>query len=131
MTSSVFVYGTLKPDLRYYSVAQQGGEFAKEEAYLEGFDLYHLEPENYPALIRGSGRVYGWIYHYKAIEQALDYLDELEGLKLEPPEYERVEALAQPGDKTAWVYLYLNQQRLATAFRLEHGLWLPRERQET
>lgn len=63
MISSVFVYGTLKPGLRYHYLAQQAGSFSKEEVYLEGFDLYHLEPENYHALIQGERQVYGW-HHY-------------------------------------------------------------------
>ncbi|MCA9835354.1 MAG: gamma-glutamylcyclotransferase [Trueperaceae bacterium] len=127
MTTSVFVYGTLKPDLRYYFVAQQGGEFVKEEGFLEGFDLYHLEPENYPALVRGRGKVYGWLYTYTDIERALVYLDELEGLHLNPPEYERIEVEARPSGKKVWVYLFLNQERLTvdTAFKLEGGVWLP------
>jgi gamma-glutamylcyclotransferase (GGCT)/AIG2-like uncharacterized protein YtfP len=129
MTSTVFVYGTLKPNLRFFSVAQQGGEFEKEEGYLEGFDLYHLAPENYPALIRGNGNVQGWLYTYKDINKALIHLDELEGIYLSPPEYERVEVIAQPSGKMVWVYLFLNQDRLAkeTAVRLEHGIWQPSE----
>jgi len=125
--TSVFVYGTLKPGLRYHYLAGQAGVFTKEEAYLENFDLYHLEPENYPALVRGEGRVYGWRYTYKNIDAALKVLDHLEGLHLEPPEYERVEATAQPSGKTVWVYLYLNGERLGleTATLVSSGIWTP------
>ncbi len=125
--SSVFVYGTLKPGLRYHYVAEQGGAFEKSEAFLEGFDLYHLEPENYPALVKGKGRVQGWLYQYSDINAALPFLDELEGLDLDPPEYERVEAIAYPKEQKVWVYLFLNQARLdeKTAYKLESGLWLP------
>ena len=127
MTDSVFVYGTLKPGLRYHPVAQQGGAFEKEEAFLEGFELYHLHPENYPALIPGKDKVYGWIYTYKNIDKALVHLDELEGLHLQPPEYERVITIAKPGEKRVWVYLFLNQARLEKegAVRLESGVWAP------
>lgn len=124
---TVFVYGTLKPELRYHYVAKQGGVFRKEEAYLEGFDLYHLEPENYPALVRGNGKVHGWCFIYQDIKKALGFLDELEGLHLTPPEYERVEALAYPSQEKTWVYLFLKPERLKekTATKLERGVWLP------
>ncbi len=127
MSNTVFVYGTLKPGLRYHWVAEQGGVFEKEEAFLEGFELYHLNPENYPALIRGKNKVYGWCYTYKAIDQALLHLDELEGIHLDPPEYERVLATAQPSGKQVWVYLFLNHERLAqySATLVESGVWLP------
>ena len=127
MISSIFVYGTLKPGLRYHYLAEQAGKFQKEEAHLEGFDLYHLEPENYPALVRGEGRVYGWRYEYVDIDAALEVLDHLEGLHLEPPEYERVKALAKPSDEEVWVYLYLNRERLEleTASLVSGGIWIP------
>ena len=125
MTASVFVYGTLKPGLRYCYLAEQAGAFAEEEAYLENFDLYHLSPENYPALVRGAGRVYGWRYTYEDIGAALKVLDRLEGLHLTPPEYERVEAISQPGDVAVWVYLFLNRERLASAKLLRSGVWRP------
>ena len=105
MIDSVFVYGTLKPGLRYRYLAEQAGVFAEEEAWLTGFDLYHLSPENYPALVKGENRVHGWRYTYDDVEVALKVLDRLEGLHLTPPEYERVQAISQPGDVAVWVYL--------------------------
>lgn len=125
MTRAIFVYGTLKPGLRYRYLAEQPGAFAEEEAYLESFDLYHLSPENYPALVRGENRVYGWRYSYENIGAALKVLDRLEGLHLTPPEYERVEAVSQPGNATVWVYLYLNRERLASAELVSSGVWTP------
>ena len=125
MTSSVFVYGTLKPGLRYRYLAEQAGAFSEEEAYLEDFDLYHLSPENYPALVGGDNRVYGWCYTYDDIGQALKVLDRLEGLHLDPPEYERVEAVCRPSGAAVWVYLYLNRARLASAELVRSGVWTP------
>lgn len=126
---SVFVYGTLKPGLRYHYLAEQAGTFDKEEAHLDGFDLYHLEPENYPALVRGEGRVYGWRYTYADIDAALKVFDHLEGVHLEPPEYERVAASAQPSGEKVWVYLYLNRERLElkTASLVPGGIWTPQK----
>ncbi len=124
--TSVFVYGTLKPGLRYRYLAEQGGPFSEEEGCLDGFDLYHLSPENYPALVRGGNRVYGWRYTYDDVAAALPVLDRLEGLHLSPPEYERVEAVSQPGDVAVWVYLYLNRARLASAELVRSGVWTPK-----
>ncbi len=131
MIDTVFVYGTLKPGLRYHHVAQKGGAFHQEEAYIEGFDMYHLEPENYPALVRGSGKVHGWCFCYEAIDKALVFMDELEGIHLNPPEYERVKTMAYPSHKEVWVYLGLQFERYKekTAIKLESGLWLPSEDQ--
>ncbi len=125
MTTSVFVYGTLKPGLRYRYLAEQAGAFAEEEACLESFALYHLSPENYPALVRGAGCVHGWRYTYDDIGAALKTLDRLEGLHLLPPEYERVQAISQPGDVAVWVYLFLNRVRLESAELISSGLWTP------
>lgn len=125
MTSSIFVYGTLKPGLRYRYLAEQGGTFSEEEAWLTGCDLYHLSPENYPALVRGEGRIHGWRYTYNDVGAALQVLDRLEGLHIEPPEYERIEAVSQPGDGMVWVYLYLNRERLASAELVRSGVWTP------
>jgi gamma-glutamylcyclotransferase (GGCT)/AIG2-like uncharacterized protein YtfP len=124
--TQVFVYGTLKPGLRYHHVAQNAGLTHLEEAYLEGFDLYHLEPENYPALIKGSGLVYGWRFTFEDIEKGLQALDELEGLQLSPPEYRRIRALSQPDHAWVWVYVLNNQERLNTsAWPVQDGIWQP------
>jgi gamma-glutamylcyclotransferase (GGCT)/AIG2-like uncharacterized protein YtfP len=124
--SQVFVYGTLKPGLRYHYVAQQAGLKHMEEATLEGFDLYHLEPENYPALIEGSGCVYGWRFSFEDLDKGLKALDELEGLHLSPPEYRRIKALSQPNHMWVWVYVLSNVARLeSSAWRVLDGAWQP------
>lgn len=126
MIEIIFVYGTLKPGLRYHYIAQNAGLKHQEEAYLEGFDLYHLEPENYPALIEGTGRVYGWRLVFEDLTRGLVALDELEGLHLSPPEYKRIKALSQPGNMWVWVYLLNNHERLnSSAFLLKSGVWQP------
>ena len=129
-TPHVFVYGTLKPGGRYHSVAQRGGRFTSQEAFIEGFTLYHLEPEDYPAITRfegtrGQGKVYGNVFTFENIEQALPFLDELEGCHWDPPEYERIKTTAYPLDEEVWAYLYLDEERLEGpgVTRLENGLW--------
>lgn len=52
-------------------------------------------------------------------------LDHLEGLHISPPEYERIEAVSQPGGAAVWVYLYLNHERLASAELVRNGVWSP------
>jgi gamma-glutamylcyclotransferase (GGCT)/AIG2-like uncharacterized protein YtfP len=124
--SQVFVYGTLKPGLRYHYVAQNAGLIHIEEATLEGFDLYHLEPENYPALTTGTGNVHGWRFEFEDIEKGLEALDELEGLHLSPPEYRRIRALSQPDGLWVWVYVLNNLARLkSSAWRVRDGIWQP------
>jgi gamma-glutamylcyclotransferase (GGCT)/AIG2-like uncharacterized protein YtfP len=129
--TKVFVYGTLKPGGRYHYIAQNAGLKAQQEAYLEGFDLYHLEPENYPALIEGTRRVFGWTFEFKNLAVGLAALDELEGVHLPIPEYRRVQVLSytletQLNSEVVWVYLHNNLERLKTAaWLVESGIWQP------
>lgn len=123
MLNRIFVYGTLKPGGRNYFLAK--GVVHTENAYLEGFDLLHFEPEGYPAIVPGSGRVYGVVLTFADIALALPPLDALEGLHLTPPEYARVGATARPSGKTVWTYVYVNQTRLAApgTSRVAGGDW--------
>ena len=131
LIKKVFVYGTLKPSGRYHFIAQEAGLISQEEAYLEGFDLYHLEPENYPALIEGRGKVYGWRFEFADMAIGLAALDKLEGVSLPVPEYRRVQALSyakndQANREQVWVYLHNNLQRLkASAWLVSDGIWQP------
>jgi len=119
----IFVYGTLKPGGRNYFLAK--GVTHAEPACLDGFDLVHFEPEGYPAMIPGTGRVYGVVLTFADIAAALPALDALEGLHLTPPEYARVRVTAQPSGETVWTYLYVNRARLAApgTSRVAGGDW--------
>jgi gamma-glutamylcyclotransferase (GGCT)/AIG2-like uncharacterized protein YtfP len=123
MLNRVFVYGTLKPGGRNYHLAK--GVTHAEPAYLDGFELLHFEPEGYPAIVPGSGRVYGVVLTFADIALALPPLDVLEGLHLSPPEYARVGVTARPSGKTVWTYVYVNQLRLAASgiSRVAGGDW--------
>lgn len=115
---TVFVYGTLMPGELNAGVAGAAGEpLQRERATLDGYALYHLRPEGYPALRAGEGTVQGWLLHYSAEQwpAALHHLDELEGLDLTPPLYtrERAQAQTEQGLRAAWVYLYARTERLA------------------
>jgi gamma-glutamylcyclotransferase (GGCT)/AIG2-like uncharacterized protein YtfP len=124
LITRAFVYGTLKPGGRYHYIAKDAGLNHQEESYLEGFDLYHLEPENYPALVEGQNRVYGWRFGFEDMSRGLAALDELEGIHLVPPEYRRVKARSQPDNVEVWVYVYNNLERLkASVYLLPDGIW--------
>jgi gamma-glutamylcyclotransferase (GGCT)/AIG2-like uncharacterized protein YtfP len=115
---TVFVYGTLMPGELNAGVARAAGApLHCERASLDGYALYHLRPEGYPALTRGEGTVQGWLLHYRAEQwgAALHHLDELEGLDLTPPLYTRelAQARAAAGPQKAWVYLYARAERLS------------------
>lgn len=107
----VFFYGTLKPGGRNYFLAK--GVVHTESAYLEGFELLHFKPEGYPAIVPGSGRVYGVVLTFADIATALPPLDALEGLHLTLPEYARVTVTVHPSGKTVWTCVYVSQPRLA------------------
>jgi gamma-glutamylcyclotransferase (GGCT)/AIG2-like uncharacterized protein YtfP len=122
--TKVFVYGTLKPGGRYHHIAQGAGAFTSQKAYLENFVLYHLEPEGYPAIIPGHGTVYGYVFDYEAIQEALLMLDKLEAIHDNPPEYTREQVVVQPQNELVWVYVYSKLERLKTAQLVESGDWL-------
>ncbi len=124
LVSDIFVYGTLKPGGSNYALAQ--GVTCTAPAYLEGYDLLHFEPERYPAIVPGTGRVYGVVLTFENIGAALPVLDALEGLALSPPEYARVLVTVQPSGDTVWTYVYVNRARLAAAgvTRVAEGDWL-------
>lgn len=111
ISDKIFVYGTLKPGGRNYHLAQ--GVTRAEAGYLEGYALLHFEPEGYPAMVAGEGRVYGFVLTFADLEAALPALDALEGIHLEPPEYERVVVTVQPSGEQVWTYVYVNGVRLA------------------
>jgi gamma-glutamylcyclotransferase (GGCT)/AIG2-like uncharacterized protein YtfP len=125
MIPGVFVYGTLKPGESNHPIARQAGRFTHYNAYLEDYLLYHLEPEGYPAMVPGSGRVYGSVLVYEDIAAALPVLDDLEGLGETPPLYRRALAVAKPTGERVWTYLYSRPERLREpgALLLSTGSW--------
>ncbi|GAA4006920.1 hypothetical protein GCM10022631_18200 [Deinococcus rubellus] len=116
--TSVFVYGTLMPGERWEAVARRGGTYHAQIAQLGGVVLADLRPEGYPALFtdaQASAVVHGWLYTYDAASWplALPFLDDLEGLHLSPPLYERALVTVQTagGPARSWVYLYARTDR--------------------
>ena len=117
----VFVYGTLMPGRSNAGVAERAGLVAVAHATVRGYRLYHLEPEGYPAVVRGTGEVHGVVLETTGSLQALD---ELEAVHAEPPLYRRVRC-APVGLGEAWIYLYARLERLdrAGAIGLPNGRW--------
>ena len=138
MTNFVFVYGTLKPGEFYEHVAQKAGTFKAEKAFVEGYRIYHLREEKYPAVIAAppltdelleEELVFGYVLEYENIEAALDVLDELEGINLDPPEYNRAEVkvtrLRDDEEINAWMYTFAKEEYLTEqhAQHIPYGNW--------
>ncbi len=122
----VFVYGTLQPGEANSSWAKRRGLTEAVPATLPGFDLYHLAPEGYPAIVPGSGTVEGVVLLFAEIDRALPRLDALEGCAQTPPLYVREIHPTDPFGP-AWVYVYDRTDRLDApgATLLPGGSWPP------
>lgn len=108
----LFAYGTLQPGGRYAHIAQNAGLKRSYKASITGFELYHLHPEGYPAVIQGNGRVHGTILEFHDWEKACPALDALEGCNLTPPEYRRMIVRTTETTQPVWLYVYANPGRL-------------------
>lgn len=82
ITPYIFVYGTLKPGGRNYFLAK--GVTHTESAYLDSYDLMHFEPEGYPAMIPGTGRVHGVVLTFADIKSSAPGLGHARGLRPHP-----------------------------------------------
>jgi len=131
---AVFVYGTLKSGEQNHRHALESGLLGVAPAFIEGYRVYDLEPEHYPALVRGQGRVYGEVLSFADLERALVRLDWLEAIHENPPEYRREEDWAQlesgarlgrTRSSRVWVYLYLYEFTLERpgATWVQDGVW--------
>lgn len=129
MIEYIFVYGTLKPGLRFHNLCQDVGLVSAQEGYLENYDLYHLSPENYPAVVAGSGTVYGYIFSFEDINEALEVLDDLEGINTKPAHYFRHKVTVKPQNIEAWAYIFnINNPERKTRLELvKSGNWEPEE----
>ncbi|MEZ4608136.1 MAG: gamma-glutamylcyclotransferase family protein [Deinococcales bacterium] len=111
---------------------KQAATFSVQKAYVKGFKLYHLNQQGYPAVIHSqTDKVYGYMFCYEDIDHALKYLDDLEGIYLENPEYHRITTRAYPLDKAqfqeqeVWLYLYADARRLeGRAALILEGDWV-------
>ena len=119
----VFVYGTLKSGGSNAAVARRAGLIRATPARLQGFRIYDLQPEGYPAVVRGPGVVYGEVL---TLAGSLTEMDALEGLDLTPPMYRRIRCRTE-GSGEAWVYEYARPERLDAlgATWLPSGRWPP------
>jgi gamma-glutamylcyclotransferase (GGCT)/AIG2-like uncharacterized protein YtfP len=72
----VFVYGTLKPSYSNYLLYCEGRVSEEIKAVTEG-KLYHLPNFGYPAMVKGEGKVKGYLLTFVDDE----ILAELDGLE--------------------------------------------------
>ncbi len=105
----VFVYGTLKPNGKFYPLYCQGKTIQEQKCWTRG-KLFALSV-GYPGMIEGNDRVYGFLLTFASMSE-LENLDKLEGYSelrnLVENEYERKKVLVydefnQPLDE-AWAY---------------------------
>ncbi len=115
----VFVYGTLRPGLSNWHVAERVDAVPVREAWAEGLELFDLDPEGYPAVVPGRRRVRGCILRVRE----LGPLDDLEDVHAPLPRYERRRWRVDGRD--VWIYLYLLHDRLRRigARRVAGGDW--------
>ena len=120
----VFVYGTLKPKEKYYSLYCQGKTISEFYCWTKG-KLFSL-PLGYPAMIPGDDRVYGYLLSF-ASEKELINLDYLEGY-IEPNsslnEYHRLKIkVHNPNNSTideAWAY-FMKENKVQEL----NGIYIP------
>ncbi len=105
----LFVYGTLRPGMRSVHLAHQAGLTVAHQATVSGVDLYHLEPEGYPAVVPGAGTVVGEVL---SLSGSTEPLDRLEGMFLEPPLYRRERIVPDGWAVYVWIYLFARPERL-------------------
>ncbi len=101
MVWQLFVYGTLRPGMSNVHRAHQAGLTVAHQATVSGVDLYHLEPEGYPAVVPGAGTVVGEVL---SLSGSTEPLDRLEGMFLEPPLYRRERIVPDGWAVYVWIY---------------------------
>ena len=125
----IFVYGTLKPQERYYSVYCESRVKEVRRSWVEG-QLYAL-PLGYPAMIAAQGKVQGFLLTFSD-RSVLTNLDRLEGYQSqqlpELNEYQRQKIMVyEASGKSlgeAWAYLmaFAKVKRLG-GVRVPSGWW--------
>ena len=125
----VFVYGTLKPQERYYPVYCQGRVKEACRGWVEG-QLYAL-PLGYPAMIAGHGKVEGFLLTFSD-QSILTNLDRLEGYQSERApelnEYQRQKIIVYDTSRKplgeAWAYfMTFEKVKSLGGLRIPSGWW--------
>lgn len=136
---ALFIYGTLMPYQRNHLLI--GSPFIICPALIKGYSLWHLQPEDYPAMIHADCEdiVRGYIVLYDEIEflRRLPILDKLEGTEEKPPLYRREKidfkelviscesSIQYEKPIDTWIYIYNRTERLqrAGALKVQNGDW--------
>lgn len=120
MSDLVFVYGTLKRGGPCEEVLVHSGGRYVCDSVVTGVELYLL-PVGFPAAVldpTGTAIAKGEIWSVKTLWG----LDQLEGDGIH---YKRIQMTfpTNGGDVTAWIYIYLLEERLAYAMPLVTGMY--------
>jgi gamma-glutamylcyclotransferase (GGCT)/AIG2-like uncharacterized protein YtfP len=125
----VFVYGTLKPNGKYYPIYCQGKTIKEQKCTALG-KLFAL-PCGYPAMVMGNEQIWGFLLIFADVKE-LANLDKLEGYSgydnASNNEYERREILVYDENNlpldTAWVYFMSKEKVNALKGNyLVNGYW--------
>jgi len=126
-----FIYGTLKAG--YHERANQFDNQRTDvkEAWIDDADLYDLG--FFPAMVHGTGRVFGELHEYDDWEYVLEAYDRIEGFHEESPEtsmYIREVVDVHVGEQVVKAYTYFWNDKLSNLTEdsqirlLGDGVWL-------
>nr|MDO8117513.1 gamma-glutamylcyclotransferase family protein [Candidatus Sigynarchaeota archaeon] len=115
--ANVLVYGTLKRHGSRHG--RMAGSKLVREVIIDGFDMYNVPDGDYPAIVRGKGRIHAELYIID--EATLRGLDVTEGYlgAGEDNLYDRVEVSTMSGEM-GWIYV--------ASPRLERAIVIPRNK---
>jgi|BEDMetMinimDraft_2_1075160.scaffolds.fasta_scaffold00135_3 Uncharacterized conserved protein len=116
----LFVYGLLRYGFNLHRYLKNSRFVGK--AFAEGFVMYELE--NYPAILKGNGTVYGEVY--EIYEDDLRIIDEVEGYRGEDDDLYSREAITVYFDYTKQysmngVFVYIYNQKIGRYRIIESG----------
>lgn len=114
---NVFVYGTLRKGQIRHGVLK--GSLFIGYGFLKGYDMYNLG--SFPAIVKGSGVVYGEVYSTN--EETLKTLDYIEGVDCGLYKRE-LKTIELESGEVIEAFVYVFSRSLSGAARIKDGDWL-------
>ncbi|WP_428817167.1 gamma-glutamylcyclotransferase family protein [Clostridium butyricum] len=133
---NVFVYGSLRESFFNYDKYLKGKVISIKPGKIHNMVLYHMPYKGYPALLKGTGTVYGEIMEInpEIYDETMKAMDEMEGFISEnnpQNEYEKkllkVEHLDDKKTEQCYVYFYnkhIDPDFSNKAVLIPHGDWV-------
>ena len=133
---NVFVYGSLREGFFNYDKYLKGKVVSITPAKIENKIVYHMPYKGYPAILNGTGTVYGEIMVIKPeiYDETMIAMDKMEGFISEnnpENEYEKVvlevEHLDNHKKENCYLYFYnpaIDPKFNNEAVLVEHGDWV-------